>query len=267
VSAGEGPGELAREAAPGALRAQGTACLAAVQFLTVAPPVIRRAFTPAELGGAVGYFPAVGLLVGLVLAGLDAALGALFAAGLTAALLLTGWVLLTGALHLDGFLDSCDGLLGGHTPERRLEIMRDHRVGAYALAGGVLLLLIEYSALEALASRRPALLLAPVLGRWAMSLAIVAHPYARLQGLGRLLKDNARAPQLALATVLAVVAAGLLGGWRGLAALGLAALATWAGARWILRRIPGLTGDSYGALCVLVEASVLVLSVAFEGGH
>ena len=68
--------------------------------------------------------------------------------------MLAAWVVLTGALHLDGFLDAADGLLGGFTPERRLEIMRDERRGAYALAGGILLMLLQYSTLNALGPLR-----------------------------------------------------------------------------------------------------------------
>lgn len=103
-----------------------------------------------------------------------------------------------------------------------------------------------------------ALSLAPMLGRWAMSVGIVAFPYARAQGLGRDMKDQARRPQLALATLLAWVAALLAGAW-GLLAFVLAAAVTWGGARFVLRRIPGMTGDTYGALCELVEAVTLLV--------
>ena len=61
--------------------------------------------------------------------------------------MLTLWIVLTGALHMDGFLDTCDGLLGGSNSVKRMEIMRDERVGAYALSGGALLLLIKFSTL------------------------------------------------------------------------------------------------------------------------
>ena len=86
---------------------------------------------------------------------LDAALRLVFPGSVAAALVLVAWVALTGALHLDGFLDACDGLLGGGTPEERLRIMRDERVGAFALAGGILLLLVKYSALAAVPGAPP----------------------------------------------------------------------------------------------------------------
>ena len=240
------------------LIAQFTAFLTALQFLTIAPAFIRRRFTSRELGQAVGYYPLVGSLMGAILVGADALLGRIFPAQVQTALLLALWVLLSGALHLDGFLDACDGLLGGFTPESRLEIMRDERVGGFALAGGILLFLVKFSALEAAPARAAALMLAPTLGRWGMSAAIIAFPYARPQGLGRDAKDQATWRQVLLATVTALVVAWLAAGWPGLAAIVVAALVVWAGARFSLRRIPGLTGDIYGALNELIETAILL---------
>ncbi len=235
---------------------------AALQFLTIVPPLIRRPFTADELGRSVGWFAAVGLLIGGALAGVDYGLGFVFPPGVAAALVLAAWVLVTGALHLDGFLDTCDGLFGGHTPEARLRIMRDERAGAFAVIGGVLLLLVKYACLAALANRTEALLVAPTVGRGAMAVAVVAFPYARAEGLGRAMKDRAGAWQAVLAAATAVLTAGLAAGWLGLAAVGVAAPATLAGAALVLRRLPGLTGDVYGALCEVIEALALLTFVA-----
>jgi len=229
----------------------------AFQFLTTFPAVIRHAFSAQELGRAVGFFPLVGLALGGVLYGLDYSLSLVFPLPVTAILVLAAWLLLTRALHFDGFLDTCDGLFGGFTPERRLEIMRDSRVGAFGVAGGGLLLLAKYAALVSLQGLS-GLVFAPVLGRWVLSIAIFAYPYAREKGLGRDMKDNVRWPQVILATVVAVIVAWLLAGWMGLLAFALAGIVLWLGAGFVLRRIPGLTGDSYGALCELTELAVLL---------
>jgi adenosylcobinamide-GDP ribazoletransferase len=242
---------------------------AAVQFLTLVPPLVRWPFTPQELGRSVGWFPLVGLLLGGLLAGLDWCLAWLFPPGVTAALVLAAWIVCTGALHLDGFLDSCDGLFGGHTPEARLRIMRDERAGAFAVIGGVLLLLLKYAALAGNPQRLAALVVAPVVGRWGMAVAVVGFPYGRAEGLGRAMKDHAGWPQAARA---GVVAAAAIGGvavaidWRALLTLPLAGALTWATGCFALRRLPGLTGDIYGALCELVEMMVLLLFAA-GGGH
>jgi adenosylcobinamide-GDP ribazoletransferase len=238
------------------------AFLAALQFLTVMPPLVRRPFTPGELGRAVGWFPLVGLLLGGILAGANLALGLLFPPGVTAALILAMWVLATGALHLDGFLDSCDGLFGGQMIEARLRIMRDERAGAFAVIGGMLLLLLKYACIASLADLTVALVLAPTLGRWGMAVAVVGFPYARPEGLGRALKDHAGWRQLIVATVVAAAASALAAEWLGMVALAVAGATTWAFTMFALGRLGGLTGDIYGALCELSETVVLLVFIA-----
>ncbi len=256
-----------------------SAILVASQFLTTMPPVIKRPFTDQELGRAVAFFPLVGLGLGLILAAINALLNLLFPPNLSTALLLAAWILLTGVLHFDGFLDACDGLFGGFTPESRLHIMRDERVGAYALAGGVLLLLIKFTALTALTepveavaelveaststvSVTAALILIPTLGRWAISLAVVSFPYARETGLGRTMKNEAGPAERLLATAVTLIVAIFAGGLLGLAAMVAVALTVWLGSKYVMTRIPGLTGDIYGSLCEISEIVVLLLLVA-----
>lgn len=242
-----------------------SAILVAAQFLTTMPPVIKRPFTNQELGRAVAFFPLVGLGLGLILAGLNALFIQIFPPNLSAALILAAWVLLTGVLHLDGFLDACDGLFGGFTPEKRLHIMRDERVGAYALAGGVLLLLIKFTALTTLtelAEVTTALILAVTLGRWAISLAVVSFPYARAEGLGSTMKHEAGPAERLLATAITLIVALLAGGLWGLAAMAVVLVIVWLGSKYVMKRIPGLTGDIYGALCEISEVMILLVLVA-----
>lgn len=234
------------------------AAAAALQFLTVAPPLLRRALLPDELGRAVGYYPLVGLLMGGVLATLHWGLAQVLPAGLVAALALAAWEAASGGLHLDGFLDSCDGLYGGFTPEDRLRIMRDERVGAFAVIGGVLLLLVKYAALAATPHPLTALILAPVFGRWTMAGAVVLFPYARPQGLGRDIKDHADMGHWLLATGVALAVALVFGGLPGLLAALAAVVVLLLGGRFVMARIPGMTGDTYGALCEASEALVLI---------
>lgn len=217
---------------------------------------------------AAAYYPLVGAVLGLLLVGADLLLGLALPPILRSALVLALWVGLTGALHLDGFLDCCDGLLAPRPPAERLEILRDVHAGSFAVVGGVLLLLVKFAALAGLTAplRLPALALAPVLARWAMAYALVRYPYARPgAGLGRLVKDKAGPRELSIATVLAL-AAGAAGwpwlGFWGLAALPLAWAFTALLAWWIMSRIPGLTGDTYGAICELVEVTVLIVAAA-----
>ncbi|NOX63851.1 MAG: adenosylcobinamide-GDP ribazoletransferase [Chloroflexi bacterium] len=251
--------------------------LTAFRFLTILPLPSREMVTERELGRAVGFYPLVGLVLGGVLALTAWAASLLFPPSLVAALTLTAWVAFSAALHVDGFLDACDGLFGGNAPEMRLAIMRDERIGAFAFTGGALLFLGKYAALTALLQSptssafglvslfQPWLLLAPapILGRFAMSLAIVHFPYAREQGLGRAMKDHARMQELALAAGLALFAVAGLLAWAGVGLWLATVLFTWLLGRWTLRRLPGLTGDIYGALCELTELLVLILLIGF----
>ncbi len=167
------------------------AILCAFQFLTILPPIIRRSFTAQELGRSVAFYPLVGLTFGGVLYGVAVALDSVLSPYLLAVILLSLWLILTRGLHFDGFLDACDGLFGAFAPEKRMEIMHDSRVGAFGVAGGILLLLAKFSALLSLDHMLAALILSPVLARLMMSVAIVLYPYARDKGLGKDIKNNA----------------------------------------------------------------------------
>jgi adenosylcobinamide-GDP ribazoletransferase len=253
----------------------------AVGFLTVLP--VRRtraeetaAAEPPDMARALPWFPLVGALLGLALVGLDWALSFIFPLGIRAVALLAFDALVTGLLHLDGFVDCCDALLGTRTVGRRLEILRDSRVGAYGALGGALLLLAKFAALTALVSgpvRMLALLAAPILGRWGMVYAVTRYPYARAAGAGAPFR-NRGVRQLILASfvmLLLLAASALIIGSRGsgmgasltltvlLLVAALLVLLGWLA--WASRRLGGgLTGDTYGAACVLVELAVLVLA-------
>lgn len=233
--------------------------LTAFQFLTIFPALVRRPFTARELGRSVGWYPLVGLALGGIYAGLSALWADNLPATLMAVLLLVVGVISTRALHLDGWMDTCDGLFGGFTPERRLEIMRDSRVGAFGVAGGVLLLLTKFTLLTELAGSPASLALFPVVGRWAITLAMVWFPYARPTGMGRDLKDNARWPQFLMATLITLAAVYYLVGWWGILILIGFAQVVVAWLFFVTSKIPGLTGDIYGATCELAEVLMMIM--------
>lgn len=235
--------------------------LAALQFLTLAPPLVKRVFTEKELAQASGFYPLVGTLLGGMLYGANYGLAFLVSDALRAALLLTLWVFFTGALHIDGLLDAFDGILGGFTPEKRLEIMRDERVGAFGFSAGALLLLMKYAALKGIPASYSALFLIPTLSRWSVTIAIFSFPYARPQGLGSAMKNHTTWKEMTLATLTALVMAWFSAQWVGLAVLLFTVFLLWSIAAFVLRRIPGLTGDIYGTI---VELSELFLLLVFS---
>ena len=245
-------------------------CLrSALGFLTILP------VAPREVGGlatARGWFPVVGLLLGVVLAAADLLVHwgyplftdvyRPFPPLLSAAILTVLLVALTRALHLDGFMDCCDALLGGFSRERRLEILRDSHVGAFAVAGVVSLLLIKVAALTALppVGRVWILLVVPCLSRWGMLLALEVFPYARPQGIGIPFQPQGGRWQLLGGLAVAVIVTIALTGLGGLALLGTATAVALGVGAWASRLLGGVTGDVYGAVNEVAEASALALA-------
>ena len=243
-------------------------CRAALGFLTVLPVAPRD--PAAGLACARAWFPAVGLLLGAMLAALDAGLRALHLPPLLAgALLVAALTALTRGLHLDGFMDSCDALLGGYDRERRLHILRDPHVGAFAVAGVACLLLVKFAALAALpeASRTRLLLLFPCLSRarrycWSWSgsrtcagKVSVPRCWSTAEGFRCGSVRRWRWPQPSS-----------LAGLPGLALAVLAGAVACAAGAWATRLLGGVTGDIYGAVNETVEAAVLVLAVILTAG-
>jgi adenosylcobinamide-GDP ribazoletransferase len=226
----------------------------ALQFLTRIP--VRQGTY--RLESAVVWLPVVGFLLGAVLALVDLGLRWAQVSPLVAS---TGSVVLllvlSGALHADGLMDTCDAVFGHATPARRLEIMRDPHTGAFGVVGLVCVVALKIAAIDALPSAiRPQLLiLAPGLGRWSIVLLATVFPYGRESGLGKPLKASATRRAFLFASVLPVVGC-LLVGPVGIVCGAIATVAALAAGRWLMRLLPGLTGDCYGAVCEVVETLV-----------
>ena len=233
--------------------------VAALQFLTIFP--IRLKASTQALRRSIAYFPLVGLLIGGIIYGLDRLLTLAFPISLVNILLIIALAAMTRALHLDGFIDTCDGLAGGHSPDERLKIMRDSRVGGFGVVGGCLLILLQYVALTVVPHehRMAALLLMPTIARWTMVYAIFAFPYAREQGMGKIFQEGTNWPWLAMASAITLASCLGLMGLNGLAVMAAAMLVALLVANWLSGKLGGLTGDAYGAINELVEVSVLIL--------
>lgn len=243
-----------------------TSFLAALSFLTIFPARLRADVTQQAISNSRAWFPLVGLLLGLVLVGLEWALAFVFPLYLTAAFLVVFLIVITRAFHLDGLMDTCDGLLGGDTPERRREIMRDSHVGAFAVAGGAGVILLKYAAVVALLSldmpgKEWALLLFPAFSRYAMVLQLMTFRYVRAPGLGSPFHGHDARVMSIVATVLSVLAALLLGGIGGVLVLAAVCLLTLLLGQGMVALAGGMTGDTYGATNELMEVVALVAAV------
>ena len=237
--------------------------LAALQFLTTIPIPGRREVSPEELGRSAGYFPVVGLIIGLILVGLNWLFGLILPSAVVNALLIVSLVVISGALHLDGFVDTCDGIAGHKPTEDRWQVMHDSRVGGFGIVGVVLLLLVKYVSLNSIPEPllMIALVLMPVISRWAMVYAVFAYPYAKPSDLGKVFKQGASWPRFTMATLIAlavVVALALLAGLAIIFIMFLTWVMTVAMAAYFKSKFSGLTGDTYGAINELAEVGVLI---------
>ena len=235
---------------------------AAVSFLTVIPVANADGGAGTRLGRA--YFPIIGAALGLVAGVVVVAVDAMATPILGAAAGVATLCVLTGAIHLDGLGDSADGLLTRGDSARRLEVMRDPRLGSYGVVAVVVVLLLETAALASISPAR-ALLALVVAGAWSRlaALAVVALvPYARTEGLATVAADRNRR-WLDVGVGVATVALVSLVDWRhaSIAAVGvtLVTLVVVAVAR---RRLGGITGDICGACTELGQLAALLAFVS-----
>jgi adenosylcobinamide-GDP ribazoletransferase len=235
---------------------------AAVAFLTRIP-VGGGALTAAELSRAALWFPVVGALVGAVAGGVRALAGTVLDPAPATVLALAAAIVLTGGLHEDGLADAADAI-GAHVPrERRLEILRDSRVGTY---GALALVLAVVFALVLLAPLDDgdflrAALVGHVAGRWSILPQSRLLPAARPGGAGALVRAGNAA--LAVGTAFTIAVALVAGRpAAGAAALGVAVVLTGAGIVVFRRTLGGATGDTFGALTKVVELGCYAALVA-----
>lgn len=217
------------------------------------------------LGRQAPFFPVVGLVVGAVTLAADYGTGMAFGPVVRSAVAVAAGVWITGALHLDGLMDTADGVGSHRSRERMLEIMKDSRVGAMGVVAGALTLLLRFALLTEVAPglRWQALLVAPALGRMAMVLAAGLWPDARQgQGLGSGFAAHVGPVQVTRALGLGFVIAAVAGHWRGAVAFGVSAALTLLCARSLAARLGGLTGDTYGTVNEVAEVGALAVFAA-----
>jgi adenosylcobinamide-GDP ribazoletransferase len=233
----------------------------ALQFLTIFPTPVRREVSTETSGQSLPYFPLVGLILGAILLGLHYGLSLILPPPVVPALLVIALVILTGAHHLDGLIDTCDGVIAGKSKKERLAIMSDTRVGVFGIVGVVLLLLLKYVSLLSVSLMLPALLLMPTLSRWTMVSIIFTFPYAKRSGMGLAFKQGATWQRLTIATIIALIMAVILLKWWGLALMAALWLIAFGIAGSFRSRLGGLTGDNYGAINEISEVLVLLLII------
>ncbi|BBH19967.1 adenosylcobinamide-GDP ribazoletransferase [Paenibacillus baekrokdamisoli] len=255
------------------LKNQMQAAGAAFQLITRIPIPVMIPFVPQVLARSVIYYPVVGTIVG----GFAAAAGWLLFGHLpampSAVIVLMLWAALSGALHLDGLMDTADGVLSHRSRDRMLEIMKDSRVGAMGVIVAVILLLFKFSLLASLLEGESwlgaALQIIAACGwsRLWLVWAMIIWPFARTgEGMASMFAE-VRVRHAIAATLLQVVlifGVGLAFGssWSSIMSLmliqaGVTLVIGGIISHWLYRKLGGLTGDTYGALNELIESALL----------
>jgi len=203
----------------------------------------------------------IGLLLGGLLVGIDALLEGHLEEPVLNALLIIAMVIMTGAFHLDGFIDTCDGIFLRRSAEERLRIMSDSRVGGFGVVGACCLILLKFAALGAVQDewRWMALLLMPVVGRWTMTCLLFFFSYAKEYGKGLVFKQTVNWRMVVVATTTALAVALIVGGVGGAAVMIAVGTLILLFAVYVSHGLKGLTGDTYGAANELAEVLVLIL--------
>ncbi|MFN3400275.1 MAG: adenosylcobinamide-GDP ribazoletransferase [Ferrovibrio sp.] len=249
----------------------------ALMLLTRLPTGRSASPDDATVARAAWIFPVVGLLVGATGGGVFMLASHLGLGIASAALLAMGMqVLLTGALHEDGLADTADGFGGGRSRERKLEIMRDSRIGTYGVVALVLILSLRFTALQDIASNLLsisdeldeatgqnsaviiALIAAGALSRAAMAVVWYLLPPARSDGLAASSGAVSFGSAVAAAVIAALIAFATLPGFAFIVACAAAAILAFAVAALAHWQIRGHTGDVLGATQQITEVGVLL---------
>ncbi|MFN0113784.1 MAG: adenosylcobinamide-GDP ribazoletransferase [Paracoccaceae bacterium] len=234
-------------------RDEWAAFLLAVQFLTRLP-VPDPGYTPERMAASPRWHPAAGAVIGALTGAVFWVSAALWPHLVASTVATAFGLLLTGCFHEDGFADACDGLGGGSTRERALEIMRDSRLGTYGTAGLAMMLLGRIACFAALPVAAVPWVLVGMHAASRLSSVIVlaTSAYVRDHGTGKPVSEGMRPGDLALpaatAALALVPALAAMGSGAVLAGLaGLAAGHVLMRARFE-RRLGGYTGDCLGAV-------------------
>jgi len=252
------------------MRNEGATFLLAVQFLTRLPVRSEGIYTAERMAASVRYYPLVGCLVGSLMA-LVFSLALLVFSQLIAILLsIAAGVLITGGFHEDGLADTADGIGGGSTRERSLEIMRDSRLGAYGTLALVLALLLKIALLHEQGSGfiPTTLIAAHGLSRASSLIVVISSRYVRDEGTGKPVAQAMSKGSILtifLTSILVICGCGYFGLALPAIALGLVGIVVGHCATRAVfeKKLGGYTGDTLGAVQQVSELGFYLGVVAW----
>lgn len=242
--------------------------VAAVIFYTAIPlPYLQNL----DFQRVACFAPMMGLMIGSILGGLDVVLNYIGVPSLTRNALVVGaWIAITGGLHLDGAMDTADGLAVGD-PKRRLQVMMDSATGAFGAMAAIMIIILKITALTEIAENHYLVLMSACgWGRWGQQMAIACYPYLKPTGKGAFHKQAIRSyldlfPSWFLLLGLSAVV-WLIHPQKLVLAVGMVlagSVISVVTAAWFNYKLGGHTGDTYGAVVEWTEALFLCVITSF----
>jgi adenosylcobinamide-GDP ribazoletransferase len=238
--------------------------LGAIIFYTI---IKLPKFIPVNFTNITPWLTWVGIIIGSLLSLIDISANLIGFSPLTKSfLIIASWIYLTGGLHLDGVIDTADGLAVTN-PHQRLKIMQNSTVGAFGVMAGIILVGLKFASLSEITEFRWfSLILATSWGRWGQLMAIALYKYLRQTGKGKFLKENLKKPHdliigsLFIIILIIIQILDLQQSWWliCLTQIDCAVIALFWG-WWFNYHLGGHTGDTYGATVEWSEAFILCL--------
>lgn len=236
----------------------------ALSFLTILPGGRLGKLDKEDFASSVKYFPIVGLILGLIVAGIYSLVSLKLAQQASSAIAIVSLIALTRALHIDGLADTLDGLFGGKDKEHTLSIMKDSRVGSFGTVAvsSIIVLKIFLLSSIAVALKLKAIIIFPVVGRWVATYALATQPYARDEpGLGSLFMGESGGRSLIISSLITIVITAALLRINAAVVMVVALALAILYIRFVNVKLGGMTGDTVGALIELTE-TVALLTIA-----
>ncbi|MCP4162666.1 MAG: adenosylcobinamide-GDP ribazoletransferase [Deltaproteobacteria bacterium] len=249
----------------------------AFRFLTIIPVKWKQGEDMGEVARSISFFPIVGIVIGISNIAVYYLSNMFFSPLFTSVAVIVWWIVITGGLHLDGLADTSDGVWGGTTKERRLEIMKDSRTGVFGVLKLVSFILLKDVIVHEIILLNhktvySILLLAPVIGRWISVISIFFFKSAKEDGLGHFFKENIGKKELVTAFLLTSIIIYLIAGLGSFIILFSVSIISVLVSLFFCTKLGGLTGDIYGTLCEssellsLFAGLILFLSGLLNGG-
>ncbi|MGB9681442.1 MAG: adenosylcobinamide-GDP ribazoletransferase [bacterium] len=231
--------------------------LEALKFLTIVP--INRSTDERALAKSPRVFPLVGFFLGLSLSLFLFFFSRITGYWISIMLTILAWEGITGGIHIDGLADTFDGILSRKDRESILEVMRDSRIGTMGALAIFFLLTLKFLSLGEGYNAYTRVIVAPIYGRFLITLSIYLFPYGRKEGKGSIFSNVLTQRDIIFSGAITLVLGLLTGGEKGLLAFFAVIIIGYLIGLYLTRRIGGLTGDMYGAICEITELITLLI--------